>query len=55
MTTTPELATPPSHPHLMVRTHGPRQLTTQRSFTGGQRLDSDIASATTDELVLEPA
>jgi catechol 1,2-dioxygenase len=45
----------PAHLHLMVRADGHRQITTQLYFEGGQWLDSDVASATKDELVLTPA
>lgn len=44
----------PAHLHLMVRADGHRQLTTQLYFDGGQWLDSDVAQATKDELVLHP-
>jgi catechol 1,2-dioxygenase len=44
----------PAHLHLMVRADGHRQITTQLYFTGGEWLDSDVASATKDELVLDP-
>jgi catechol 1,2-dioxygenase len=45
----------PAHLHLMVRAKGYRQITTQLYFSGGEWLDSDIASATKDELMLDPA
>ncbi|WP_033294205.1 catechol 1,2-dioxygenase [Amycolatopsis jejuensis] len=44
----------PAHLHLMVRAGGHRQVTTQLYFAGGEWLDSDVASATKDELVLTP-
>lgn len=44
----------PAHLHLMVRADSHRQVTTQLYFTGGEWLDSDVASATKDELVLDP-
>ncbi|GAA5165063.1 catechol 1,2-dioxygenase [Pseudonocardia eucalypti] len=44
----------PAHLHLMVRADGHRQITTQLYFAGGEWLGSDIASATKDELVLDP-
>lgn len=44
----------PAHLHLMVRSPGHRQVTTQLYFDGGEWLDSDVASATKDELVLAP-
>jgi catechol 1,2-dioxygenase len=44
----------PAHLHLMVRADGHRQVTTQLYFTGGEWLDSDVASATKDELILSP-
>lgn len=45
----------PAHLHLMVRADGHRQVVTQLYFTGGEWLDSDIATATKDDLVLDPA
>ncbi|HZZ47130.1 MAG TPA: catechol 1,2-dioxygenase [Pseudonocardia sp.] len=45
----------PAHLHLMVRADGHRQIITQLYFTGGEWLDSDIATATKDDLVLDPA
>ncbi|WP_432936838.1 dioxygenase [Kribbella sp. CA-253562] len=42
----------PAHLHLMVRAEGHRQVTTQLYFDGGDWLDSDVASATKDDLVL---
>lgn len=44
----------PAHLHLMVRADGHRQIITQLYFAGGEWLGSDIASATKDELVLDP-
>jgi catechol 1,2-dioxygenase len=44
----------PAHLHLMVRADGHRQIITQLYFAGGEWLDSDIASATKDDLVLDP-
>lgn len=44
----------PAHLHLMVRADGHRQITTQLYFTGGEWLESDVASATKDELILSP-
>lgn len=44
----------PAHLHLLVRAPGHRTITTQLYFTGGEWLDSDVASATKSELVLEP-
>ncbi|GAA4885154.1 catechol 1,2-dioxygenase [Pseudonocardia benzenivorans] len=44
----------PAHLHLMVRADGHRQITTQLYFTGGEWLDDDVATATKDELVLDP-
>ncbi|BBG00101.1 MULTISPECIES: catechol 1,2-dioxygenase [Pseudonocardia] len=44
----------PAHLHLMVRADGHRSVTTQLYFTGGEWLDADVASATKDELVLDP-
>jgi catechol 1,2-dioxygenase len=44
----------PAHLHLMVRAENHRQIITQLYFTGGQWLDSDIASATKDDLILDP-
>ncbi|GEL24795.1 catechol 1,2-dioxygenase [Pseudonocardia sulfidoxydans NBRC 16205] len=45
----------PAHLHLMVRADGHRQVTTQLYFTGGEWLDNDVATATKDELILDPA
>ena len=44
----------PAHLHLFVRAPGYRQITTQLYFAGGEWLDSDVASATKPELVLDP-
>lgn len=44
----------PAHLHLMVRAGGHRTITTQLYFTGGDWLDSDVASATKPELVIDP-
>ncbi|ONI74066.1 catechol 1,2-dioxygenase [Kribbella sp. ALI-6-A] len=44
----------PAHLHLMVRAEGHRQVTTQLYFDRGDWLDSDVASATKDDLVLAP-
>jgi catechol 1,2-dioxygenase len=44
----------PAHLHLMVRAARHRPITTQLYFDGGAWLDSDIASATKDELILMP-
>jgi catechol 1,2-dioxygenase len=44
----------PAHLHLMVRAPGHRQVTTQLYFTGGEWIDSDVAQATKDELILSP-
>lgn len=44
----------PAHLHLFVRAPGYRQITTQLYFAGGDWLDSDVASATKPELVLDP-
>ena len=45
----------PAHLHLLVRAPGHRTITTQLYFAGGEWLDSDVASSTKPELVLEPA
>jgi catechol 1,2-dioxygenase len=45
----------PAHLHLIVRAPGHRPITTQLYFDGGEWLDSDIASATKPELVLDVA
>ncbi|MEU7145366.1 dioxygenase [Nocardia sp. NPDC046473] len=42
----------PAHLHLIVCATGYRQITTQLYFQGGDWLDSDVASATKDELIL---
>lgn len=44
----------PAHLHLLVRADGHRTITTQLYFAGGEWLDSDVASATKPELILEP-
>jgi len=44
----------PAHLHLMVRAEGHRQVTTQLYFHGGEWVDSDVAKATKDELILSP-
>ncbi len=44
----------PAHLHVMVRAAKHRPITTQLYFAGGAWLDSDIASATKDELILTP-
>ncbi|MFC5995914.1 catechol 1,2-dioxygenase [Pseudonocardia hispaniensis] len=44
----------PAHLHLLVRAPGHRQITTQLYFAGGEWLDSDVATATKPELVLDP-
>ncbi|MEU6700791.1 catechol 1,2-dioxygenase [Pseudonocardia sp. NPDC046786] len=44
----------PAHLHLLVRAPGYRTVTTQLYFRGGEWLDSDVASATKPELVLDP-
>lgn len=44
----------PAHLHLLVRAPGHRTVTTQLYFRGGQWLDSDVASATKPELILDP-
>jgi len=44
----------PAHLHLMVRAPGYRTITTQLYFRGGEWLDSDVASATKPELILDP-
>lgn len=45
----------PAHLHLLVRAPGHQTVTTQLYFHGGEWLDSDVASATKPELVLNPA
>ena len=44
----------PAHLHLLVAAPGHRTLTSQLFFTGDPYLDSDVASATKPELVLDP-
>ncbi|MBB3053192.1 catechol 1,2-dioxygenase [Prauserella isguenensis] len=44
----------PAHLHLMVRAPEHRTITTQLYFRGGEWLDSDVASATKPELILDP-
>ena len=44
----------PAHVHLLVSAPGHRTVTTQLFFTGDEYLDSDVASATKPELVLDP-
>lgn len=44
----------PAHLHLLVRAPGYRTVTTQLYFRGGQWLDSDVASATKPELIIDP-
>lgn len=44
----------PAHLHLLVSAPGYRTVTTQLFFTGDPYLDSDVASATKPELVLDP-
>ncbi|GAA1248436.1 catechol 1,2-dioxygenase [Prauserella halophila] len=44
----------PAHLHLMVRAPEHRTITTQLYFRGGEWLDSDVASATKSELILDP-
>ncbi|MFC5950306.1 catechol 1,2-dioxygenase [Pseudonocardia lutea] len=44
----------PAHLHLLVRAPGKRTVTTQLYFRGGEWLDSDVASATKPELILDP-
>lgn len=44
----------PAHLHLLVSAPGHRTVTTQLFFTGDPYLDSDVASATKPELVLDP-
>ena len=44
----------PAHLHLLVRAPGHRTITTQLYFAGGRWLDSDVASSTKPELVLDP-
>ncbi|MEU6697807.1 dioxygenase [Pseudonocardia sp. NPDC046786] len=44
----------PAHLHLLVAAPGHRTVTTQLFFTGDEYLDSDVASATKPDLVLDP-
>ena len=44
----------PAHLHLIVSAPGKESVTTQLYFSGGEWLDSDVASATKPELILEP-
>jgi len=44
----------PAHLHLLVSAPGYRTITTQLFFVGDRYLDSDVASATKPELVLDP-
>lgn len=44
----------PAHLHLKVSAPGHQPLTTQLYFSGGEYLDSDIASAVKPELVIDP-
>ena len=44
----------PAHLHLLVSAPGYRKVTTQLFFVGDQYLDSDVASATKPELILDP-
>lgn len=44
----------PAHLHIMVRAEGHRTITTQLYFANGEYLDSDVASATKPELVVDP-
>ncbi|WP_420748964.1 catechol 1,2-dioxygenase [Rhodococcus sp. O3] len=44
----------PAHLHLMVKGAGHRSITTQLYFKGGDWVDSDVASATKPELILDP-
>ncbi|MEQ3552120.1 dioxygenase [Pseudonocardia nematodicida] len=44
----------PAHLHLLVSAPGRRTVTTQLFFTGDEYLDSDVASATKPELILDP-
>ena len=45
----------PAHLHLLVSAPGMRTITTQLYFRGGEWLDSDVATATKPELILDPA
>ena len=44
----------PAHLHLLVSAPGMRTITTQLYFRGGEWLDSDVATATKPELILDP-
>ncbi|RZT83244.1 catechol 1,2-dioxygenase [Pseudonocardia sediminis] len=44
----------PGHLHLLVSAPGHRTITTQLFFIGDRYLDSDVASATKPELILDP-
>lgn len=44
----------PAHLHLIVSAEGKESVTTQLYFRGGDWLDSDVASATKPELILDP-
>lgn len=44
----------PAHLHLLVSAPGRRAITTQLFFVGDRYLDSDVASATKPELILDP-
>ncbi|MBP2364567.1 dioxygenase family protein [Pseudonocardia parietis] len=44
----------PAHLHLLVSASGMRPITTQLYFRGGEWLDSDVATATKPELILDP-
>ncbi|NMN99536.1 catechol 1,2-dioxygenase [Antrihabitans stalactiti] len=44
----------PAHLHLIVSAPGKESVTTQLYFSGGEWLDSDVASATKPELILDP-
>ena len=44
----------PAHLHLIVSAPDHRAITTQLYFTGGEWLDSDVASAVKPELILDP-
>ncbi|MEU4841377.1 catechol 1,2-dioxygenase [Nocardia testacea] len=44
----------PAHLHLIVSAPGRESVTTQLYFRGGEWIDSDVASATKPELILDP-
>jgi catechol 1,2-dioxygenase len=44
----------PAHLHLIVSAPGKESVTTQLYFKGGEWIDSDVASATKPELILDP-